>query len=435
VLAIVVLGYGLFTETLGTRDRLLTLGGGCLALFIGVALVSSKLVRPIAGTLGRGSERIGGAPGKLARENASRNPGRTAVTAAALMIGLALVTFVAVLGAGLRGSVVETIDRQVAADYVVGTRDGFSQFPAGAGDAVADAPEVAVATSVRADGARVNERNAYVTGVDPATIAQLYRFDWRDGSDAVLPRLGREAAIVTSGFADGQRVRVGDTISITTPGGATLEPTVVGIYEPPALGSLLGDVTISIAAWDAVFPEAVNLNTYIDVRGEPGPEAAAALQARLEDFPEATLQTKAEYVETQQRGVDTLLNMLYVLLALSVVVSLFGMVNTLALSVFERTRELGLLRAVGMTRRQARRMIRHESVITALIGAVLGLPLGVFLAALVTAALRDEGVIFTVPWGSLAVFALIAALAGVLAAILPARRASRLDVLRALQYE
>jgi len=210
---------------------------------------------------------------------------------------------------------------------------------------------------------------------------------------------------------------------------------VIGIYEPPPLGSLLGDVSISIDAWDETFPQPVNLNTYVDVRGDPIPEAAAALERRLEEYPEATLQTKEEYIQTQQRGVDILLNMLYVLLALSVVVSLFGMVNTLALSVFERTRELGLLRAVGMTRRQARRMIRHESVITALIGAVLGLPLGVFLAGLVTAALRDEGVVFSLPWLSLVAFTLIAAVAGVLAAILPARRASRLDVLKALQYE
>jgi putative ABC transport system permease protein len=433
--AVALLAYGLFTDPLGTQQRLVILAAGCLLLFFGVALVSSKLVRPIASVLGRGTERVGGPAGRLARDNASRNPGRTAATAAALMIGLALVTFVAVLGAGLRGSVVETIDRQVEADYVLGSGDGFSQFPAGAGDALAAAPEVEVAASVRADSARVGERTEYVTGVDPQTIGRLYRFEWQDGSDEAVAQLADGGAVVTNQFAARHDLGIGDTFSLTTPAGTTLEPTVRGIYEPPALGSLLGDATISVEAWDDAFPEAVNLNTYVDVRGEPGPEVAAALEQRLADFPEAMLQTKAEYVESQQRSVDVLLNMLYVLLALSVIVSLFGMVNTLALSVFERTRELGLLRAVGMTRRQARRMIRHESVITALIGAVLGLPLGVFLAGLVTAALRDEGVVFSVPWGSLAVFAMIAALAGVLAAILPARRASRLDVLKALQYE
>ncbi|HVM16261.1 MAG TPA: ABC transporter permease [Gaiellaceae bacterium] len=434
--ALVLLGLGLFAEDLGTRDRLLTLAAGAAALFVGVALVSARLVRPLAATVGRGTERLGGIAGRIARENAARNPGRTAMTAAALMIGLALVTFVAVLGAGLRGSVVETVDRQVRADYVIGARDGFNPFPAGAGDAVAAAPEVEVASSVRADAALVGrDETAYVTGIDPDTITRLYRFEWVEGSDEVVGGLARDGAIVTRAIADSQGVGVGDRLPITAPGGTRIEPRVIGIYEPPPLGSLLGDVSISIDAWDETFPQPVNLNTYVDVRGDPIPEAAAALERRLEEYPEATLQTKEEYIQTQQRGVDILLNMLYVLLALSVVVSLFGMVNTLALSVFERTRELGLLRAVGMTRRQARRMIRHESVITALIGAVLGLPLGVFLAGLVTAALRDEGVVFSLPWLSLVAFTLIAAVAGVLAAILPARRASRLDVLKALQYE
>jgi putative ABC transport system permease protein len=433
--AIAILAYGLFTDTLGTQERLLTLAAGCVLLFFGVALVSSKLVPPIASLLGRGAERIGRVAGRLARENVSRNPGRTAATAAALMIGLALVTFVAVLGAGLRGSVVQTIDRQVEADYVLGSGDGFSQFPAGAGEAVAGAPEVEVAASVRADSARVGERTEYVTGVDPEAIAHVYRFEWQEGSDDSVAALRDGGAIVTNQFAARHDLQVGDSFSLTTPAGTSVEAEVRGIYEPPALGSLLGDATIAVDAWDQAFPEPVNLNTYVDVRGEPGPEVAAALERRLEDFPEAVLQTKAEYVEAQQQSVDVLLNMLYVLLALSVVVSLFGMVNTLALSVFERTRELGLLRAVGMTRRQARRMIRHESVITALIGAVLGLPLGVFLAGLVTAALREEGVVFAVPWPSLVFFACVAALAGVLAAILPARRASQIDVLEALQYE
>ena len=147
------------------------------------------------------------------------------------------------------------------------------------------------------------------------------------------------------------------------------------------------------------------------------------------------VQTKSEFIQLREKEIRDLLSLLYVLLALSLVVSLLGMVNTLVLSVFERTRELGLLRAIGMTRRQARRMIRHESVITALIGAALGMPLGIFLAALVTQALRNEGVVFSLPAATLAVFALVAVVAGILAAVAPARRAARLNVLEALQYE
>jgi putative ABC transport system permease protein len=173
----------------------------------------------------------------------------------------------------------------------------------------------------------------------------------------------------------------------------------------------------------------------VDVRGEPSDERRRALAQALRRFPEAEVQTKAEFADGRQKEIKDLLSVLYVLLSLSMIVSVFGMVNTVVLSVFERTRELGMLRAIGMTRRQVRRMVRHESVITALIGAALGLPLGIFLAALATQALADEGVAFSLPLAPLVVFAPIAVGAGLLAAALPARRASRLNVLEALQYE
>jgi putative ABC transport system permease protein len=175
--------------------------------------------------------------------------------------------------------------------------------------------------------------------------------------------------------------------------------------------------------------------TFVNVRGDASTAQTTALERALTGFPDADVQTKDTYVENREGQLSTFLNVVYGLLALSVVVSLFGMVNTLVLSVFERTREIGMLRAVGMTRRQARRMVRHESIITALIGAALGMPLGIFLAGLVTVALRDEGLKFSLPASTLVVFALIAVTAGILAAILPARRASRLNVLEALQYE
>ena len=159
------------------------------------------------------------------------------------------------------------------------------------------------------------------------------------------------------------------------------------------------------------------------------------LERRVAGFPDAKLHTESGFVTSRTKEFSTILNLLYVLLAFSVIVSLFGMVNTLVLSVFERTRELGMLRAVGMTRQQARRMIRHESVITALIGAALGIPLGIFLSLLMTQALSQYDVSFSLPVVPLVLFTCVAILAGVLAAILPARRASRLNVLEALQYE
>ncbi len=198
---------------------------------------------------------------------------------------------------------------------------------------------------------------------------------------------------------------------------------------------MLGPVSISQRNFESTFARPRNLFTFVNVSGGESDAATTALESAVAGFPDAKVRTESGLVTNRTKDFSTILQLLYVLLGFSVVVSLFGMVNTLVLSVFERTRELGMLRAVGMTRRQARQMIRHESVITALIGAVLGLPLGVFLAALVAQALSQYGVGFSLPVGTLAVFAAVAILAGVLAAVLPARRASRLNVLKALQYE
>ncbi|MCA1703599.1 MAG: ABC transporter permease, partial [Actinobacteria bacterium] len=353
----------------------------------------------------------------------------------ALMVGLALVTFVAVLGQGIRSSVVGRIDEQVAAEYVVGSQTGFGPVPAAAGDAVVKASVVEVASNVRGDSARVGGAERTVTGIDVATVVKVYRFDWKDGSDAVLGQLHSSQAIVTETLAQSRSLKVGSRLPVVTPDNKQVIFEVRGIYKPPALGSLLGDVTISKETFDATFPRLLNLYTFINVKGEPTDSSTKALEQQLAAFPDVKLQTHSEFVDSQTRTVDLLLNLLYVLLALSVIVSLFGMINTLALSVVERTRELGMLRAVGMTRRQLRRMVRHESIITAQIGAALGLPLGIFLAALVTAALADQGIGFAVPGGPLVVFSAVAMVAGLIAAIPPARRASRLNVLEALKFE
>ena len=208
-----------------------------------------------------------------------------------------------------------------------------------------------------------------------------------------------------------------------------------GVNTPPGLDPILAPIGISRRTFDASFERPQDAFTLIGTVGGHSSATASALQARLAGFPEAQLQTTAQFRDSRAKDIRSTLVMVYVLLGMTVLVSLLGMINTLVLSVMERTRELGLLRAVGMTRRQVRRMIRHESVITALIGAALGLPLGLLLATLVTQALSDIGVAFSVPGPTLAVFALTAVIAGVLAAIFPARRAARLNVLEALHYE
>jgi putative ABC transport system permease protein len=347
------------------------------------------------------------------------------------MIGITLVTVVAVLGSGLRVSTERAVSDQVRADYVV---DGKEELPfrAAEGKQLEAVAGVTGATHVRSDQAVVQGKEHGVVGIDPATIARFYRFDWSKGSsDRTLAQLGADGALVTKAYADGEHVKVGSRLSVQTPSGGKGVVVVRGIYDPPATKALLGEVAIPQRTFDKAFSQPKNSLTLLD--GDAS--ARAALESTTKGFGDATFHTAAAYPKDATKGLSTMLAMLYVLLGFSVVVSLFGMVNTMVLSVFERTRELGMLRTIGMTRRQARRMIRHESVITALIGAALGLGLGVFLSALVTQALSDSDMVLSIPWPSLAVFTLVSVVAGIGAAIMPARRASRLNVLVALHYE
>jgi len=434
-LAILLLVQSLFSDNIDVGQRLLSMAGGILLLFGGIAMLSSRIVRPLAAIVGLPAKRIGGAAGRLATQNARRNPGRTAATAAALMIGLALVTFVAVVAEGMRQSNRDAIESQVKADYVLTSQDGFTPFAAGAGDALIASPAVEATTSVRAELASVAGSDKYVTGIDPSSITRFYTFDWKEGSDSQLGLLGQNGAILDDDFADDKNLGLGDRFELLAPTGKRLQLEVKGIYKPPPFYPLLGYVSIPITTYDSMFERPRNQFSFVNVAGTPDDKVKAAIDEAVAGFPDAKVLTREEWIDDQEEDLNQFLTLLYVLLALSVIISLFGMVNTLVLSTFERTRELGMLRAVGMTRRQVRRMVRHESVITALIGAALGIPLGIFLAVLATEALSQYDLQLHVPVLSIVVFAVIAVLAGVAAAVLPARRAARLNVLQALQYE
>jgi putative ABC transport system permease protein len=210
---------------------------------------------------------------------------------------------------------------------------------------------------------------------------------------------------------------------------------VVGIFDEPKGGSPFGEVAISKTTFDRSFSTRENDFTLLNVKGDPSKENTAVLKQALTAFPDAQVETRDEFKDGQIAGLTQVINIVFALLGLSVIVSLFGIVNTLVLSVFERTRELGMLRAVGMTRRQVRRMVRHESIVTALIGATFGIAVGMFLAWIVTQMPDTEGIVFSVPFTSLGIFVVLSIVAGVFAAILPARRAAKLNVLEALQYE
>ena len=418
--------YGTLGSDVSTGVRILGIAGGAFGIFIGLAVIAPRLVRPLAHVVGLPAARLGGAAGRLAQENAVRNPGRTASTAAALMIGLTLVSFVAVFGKGLLASDESALRKQLGTSHVITSQSGWDTMPLGAGEAAAAAAGVTLSSSIRGDQAQLpGEGEKAVSGVDPATIAGAYNFEWVEGSDASLAALAEGDAIVREG--DGH---VGDDLFFLTPAGKEVSTTVRGVYKKHGdLDQLLGNIVLSQESFDANFPRPGDMLTLVQA------DSTGGLERALGAFPDAKLQTGDEFIANWTAWLSDVMNLFYVLLALSVIVSLFGMVNTLVLAVFERTRELGMLRAVGMTRRQTRRMIRQESVITALIGAALGLPLGVGLAALVTQSLSEYGVSFSLPVGTLAVFTVVAILAGILAAIAPARRASRLNVLDALQYE
>ena len=427
--SLAALATGMFAGVAGALMALL-LVLGVLGLFMAIALLAPSLVKPLARVVGWPARRAGGVAGDLAGANAVRNPGRTASTAAALMIGLTLVTVVAALGAGITAGTKAAISDQIHADYIV---DGNEDLPfrADEGDKLASTPGVKAASHVRADEALVQGKENTITGVDPATIARFYTFKWTSGSERTLAQLGTDGALVTKSYAKGEHLKVGSSVSVTTPSGAKRTLVVRGIYDPPSANQLLGDVSMSQQAFDKAFENPKNKYTFL--AADAG--ADQALKAAAKDISDAKLHTGAAYPADATKDMKVVLAMLYVLLGFSVVVSLFGMVNTMVLSVFERTREIGMLRTIGMTRRQARRMIRHESVITALIGAALGLGLGLFLSGLASGAVGSESLPFTIPVMPLIAFTLLSVIAGIGAAIMPARRASRLNVLDALHYE
>ena len=248
-------------------------------------------------------------------------------------------------------------------------------------------------------------------------------------------QLGLDGAFVDHKFADKHDLHVGSPLALTLQTSKVLHVKVKGIFKLPNGGSPFGEVTISNALFDKSFADPENEMAFVNTKGGVTDENTKILEDQVSGFADAKIQTESEFKKNFEAPLNKILILLYVLLLLSVIVSLFGIVNTLVLTVFERTREIGMLRAVGMTQRQTRSMIRHESIVTSLIGAALGMVVGVFLAALVTHALSSEGIVFAVPWIYLLWFVVAAIAVGIIAAILPARRAARLNVLEALQYE
>jgi putative ABC transport system permease protein len=420
----------------GVGSRAGLIGGGGLVVVIAVSIFSPRLVPPLANVAGWPLQMLRRLTGRLARENAKRNPGRTAVTAAALMIGLALVTFVTVFAAGLKSSVASVVDENFAGGLVIQNSDGFSPIPGGAAAVAAKVPGVKSVQTVRSAEAKYVGSGAGVKVTAPTPgIESEVALEWKQGGPAVLRGLGADEAVVSDDFASAHGLEVGDSFRLLTQTSRRPRFRVAGEFESK-LG-VLGSVIVTQPVMARVFGQRQDTIDFV----EPAPGAnPARLQAILAKgveaaFPIAEVLNQEELKENREEQVDQLVNLFYALLGLAILISLFGIANTLALSIHERTRELGMLRAIGMSRRQVRTMVRYEAVITALIGAILGMALGIVFAALIAQPLKQEGFTLSYPIVSLVVLLVLASLAGVVAAILPARRASRLDVLESLQYE
>jgi len=405
-----------------------------LLLFFGVSMNAARVVRPLAAVLGAPTKTIGGAPGILARDNATRNPARTASTASALMIGLALVTFVAIFGQGVRKSFEDAVNELFVADYAITATNTFTPIDVAAGKALVGKPGVSDVTAIRAGSGRYLGSDNDLTAVQP-NLNTGVAMDWIEGSNGVPGRLGSDGFFTSKDYAKDHHLKIGSAMKLEFPSGKTVEVRLKGIWDEPNGGSPFADATISSTLFDKFVPRPRDEMVLINTPDGVSDANTATLEDDVAGFADAKVQTRDEFKANFIKPFTRILNLLYALLALSVIVSLVGIINTLVLTVYERTREIGMLRAVGMTRRQVRMMIRYESIVTSLMGAALGIVVGVFLAALVTHALSSEGIVFAFPIVQLVYFVLAAIVVGILAAVIPARRGARLNVLKALQYE
>jgi putative ABC transport system permease protein len=400
-------------------------GVGAVLIFVGVAMLSPAIARPISSVIGRPLARVLGVPGQLGRENSMRSPRRTAQTASALMVGLALVAAMSVFGASLSKSATASVDDAVRADLLVTTGNGAGNFSNAVVAKAAAVPGVTQTTTIY--GGQFEIRN---------TLASLIAVSTQHLTDTVILRMasGSSAALdqgdllLDSTTAQSDHLSVGGTVPVAFARTGSSSMRIGGIFEANAL---IGKYLVSAAFFQSHFSTPLPAAMLLRTNGSGGVDQAVT--NALAPYPNVQVQTKAQFEQTQVKSVNQLLGLVYALLALAVLIALIGIVNTLMLSVFERTREIGLLRAVGMRRRQVRAMIRSEAVILAIFGAIIGIVIGTGLGIALVSSLKQQGITDTVvPASSLVIFLLLAALLGLIAASWPARRAAKLDVLAAI---
>ncbi|HXW79648.1 MAG TPA: ABC transporter permease [Acidimicrobiales bacterium] len=432
--AVFLLGVAMVADGLAGSGGGALAGIGGLVVFVGIALFSPRVIPGLARAVGT-LVTWRGVTGTIARENTRRQPGRTAVTSAALMVGLALVTFVSVLAAGTKATIDNAVQDSFAGNLIIeGTSSNNQGIPASLASALHKVPGVEVVAPVSFSEARVSGVPGVqtVSGVEPGPLSALYRVQWKKGSVAAFGALSDDQAVITQSFARSNHLELGNSLSLLTASGTRLHLVVAGVVSDQA--HLLGQVTVRRSLLESAFLQSTDAVDFVGYASGASDATVQPAVNRLlaKDFPQARSLTAAQFEKNQANQVDSLLGLVYVLLALAVVVSLFGLVNTLALAIHERRRELGLLRAVGASRRQVRQMVRYESVITSLIGAVFGLATGSAFAVALARAIGGPSFLVSFPVTTLLVLVVLAGLAGVAAAALPARRAARLDVLTAI---
>ncbi|HEU5302324.1 MAG TPA: FtsX-like permease family protein [Acidimicrobiia bacterium] len=428
----VALGLDRTADATNAVDEIWIVAVGALLVFFGVVVLLATFARPLAAALGA-PFRVFGVTGILARENATRNPRRTAATASALVIGLALVGLVSIFGASAKSSVKAAVDRGIRADVVLKAQQ-FTAFSPQVAERLRGRPELRAVAAFRFGNVRVQTQEETVAGVDATQLGPVTALRVGDGS---IGAMGDDGVLVQVDAARKYGLGVGDEIQMQFPQGFQLI-RVAGIYEQADFtGGFPVDWIVSWPAYVQGFgADDQDSLVYVKAAGSVGAARAAVQQVVAEDFPNVEVFSRDAYRSDQEAAIDRFLAVTVALLLLSELIAVLGIVNTLALSVFERTREIGLLRAVGMSRRQMRRMIRSESVVVALVGGVVGTALGVFWGWVFTTALESQGVTeLSVPVVQLVVFLVLSMLAGVVAAIVPAWRASRLDVLDAIATE
>ncbi|MGH8975883.1 MAG: FtsX-like permease family protein, partial [Acidimicrobiia bacterium] len=417
----------------GGSDVLARAGLGAGATIVGVVVFGPVIARPAAGVIGWPLPRLRGVTGHLARQNAMRNPRRTAGTASALMVGVAVVTLFTVVAASIKQSIDDSVARSFGGDLVV-TAGGFGPVagfsPAMAGQ-VADLPEVADATGLGAGAVRIGGDTERVAVAEPGPLTRVLDLDVSHGS---MEDLGDREFAASADKAETEGWRLGSVVPMTFLDGATQSLRLGAIYEA---SDVAGGLILTRDAYDPHTQQSLDQVVFVLLAEGVGlEEGKAAVEEVAEDFGSPKVEDKQQFLDTVAGGVNQMLAMVYVMLTLAILIALMGIANTLSLSVFERTRELGLLRAVGETRGQLRSMVRWESVVIATFGTVGGVAVGVFLGWALVLAASSEGIAsFSAPPGQMVVVLVVGAIVGVLAGLRPALRAAKLNVLAAIATE